>query len=71
MVRNIEVCNRLANNIEMIRNDDEFFLLEKSSVADALYGLLMAKNELEDERLETAIEIVLSYLFYIELFKEL
>lgn len=55
----------------MIRNDDEFFLLEKSSVADALYGLLMAKNELEDERLETAIEIVLSYLFYIDLFREL
>lgn len=74
MVRNITVSDRLARNIEMIRNDNEFFLMEKANIADALYGILSAKSELDDdaisENLETALEIVLSYLFYIDLFKE-
>lgn len=74
MVKNIEVCDRLARNIEMMRKDEEFFLLEKSSIADAFYGILSAKSELEDgqtsQMLDTAIDIVLSYMFYIDLFRE-
>lgn len=74
MVRNITVSDRLARNIEMMRNDNEFLLMEKANVADALYGILSAKSELEDdaisENLETALEIVLSYMFYLELFKD-
>lgn len=74
MVRNITVSDRLARNIEMMRNDNEFLMMEKANVADALYGILSAKSELEDnairENLETALEVVLSYLFYIDLFKE-
>lgn len=74
MVRNIKVCETLANNIELMRTDEEFFLIEKSSIADALYGIVTARMELDDEpvceKLETAINIVLSYLFYIDLFKE-
>ena len=74
MVRNITVSDRLARNIEMMRNDNEFLMMEKANVADALYGILSAKSELEDDsikgNLETALEVVLSYLFYIDLFKE-
>lgn len=74
MVRNITVSDRLARNIEMMRNDNEFLMMEKANVADALYGILSAKSELEDnaikENLETALEVVLSYLFYIDLFNE-
>lgn len=74
MVKNIKVCERLAMNIELVRNDNEFLLFEKSSAADALQGILTAKTEIEDdstiEKLESAIEIILSYLFYIDLFKE-
>lgn len=74
MVKNIKVCERLAMNIELVRNDNEFLLVEKSSAADALQGILTAKTEIEDdstiEKLESAIEIILSYLFYIDLFKE-
>lgn len=74
MVKNIKVCERLAMNIELVRNDNEFLLVEKSSATDALQGILMAKSELDDdstiEKLESAIEIILSYLFYIDLFKE-
>lgn len=74
MLRNITVSDRLARNIEMMRNDNEFLIMEKANVADALYGILSAKSELEDnaikENLETALEVVLSYLFYIDLFNE-
>lgn len=73
MVKNITVSDRLARNIEMIRNDKEFLLMEKANVADALYGILSAKSELDDnaikENLETALEVVLSYLFYIDLIR--
>lgn len=71
-MKKIEVCDILATNIEMMRRDEQFHLMEKASTADALHGLIMAKNEMDDEErnrhLETAIEIVLSYMFYIDLF---
>lgn len=70
----IKVCPALATNINMIRSDSEFVSLEKSEIADAIYGIMTAKENTQDkrtlERLESAMNIVTSYLFIIDLIKD-
>lgn len=75
MVKNIEVSPLLAHNIRMTREDIDFRNSEKASVADALYGIAMAKAELENnkqalKKLDIATEVIMSYLFHIDLFTE-
>lgn len=75
MVKNIEVSPLLAHNIRMTREDIDFRNSEKASVADALHGIAMAKAELEEnkqalEKLDIATEVIMSYLFHIDLFAE-
>lgn len=70
----ITVSPALATNINMIRNDSEFVSIEKAEIADAIYGIMTAKEHSQDkrtlERLESAMNIVTSYLFFIDLIKE-
>lgn len=63
----------LQHNIKLTREDAEFRNCEKAMVADALYGIKFAKEELEDnteiiEKLDVAIDVVMSYLFHIDMF---
>ena len=70
----IKVSPTLATNINLARNDSEFLKIEKAEVADAIFGVMTAKENAEDqrtiERLESAMNVITSYLFYIDLFTE-
>ena len=71
----IKISPTLARNIRMTRQEDNFRNSEKAMVADALYGIAIAKEELEGnkkllEKLDTTSEVIMSYLFHIDLFTE-
>lgn len=74
-MKTINVSDTLAHNINLIRKETEFVFVEKSNIADALYGISSAKAELDHdgyilEKLDTAKEIIMSYLFYLDLFAQ-
>lgn len=70
----ISVSHELASNIMLARNDNEFITIEKAEVADAIFGIKTAQSITDDkrtkERLESAMNVLMSYMFYIDLFKE-
>lgn len=72
--RNIEVSPTLATNIMLARTDSEFVNIEKAEVADAIFGIMTVKEEVENkrtlERLDSAMNVITSYLFILDLFKE-
>ena len=71
----IKISPTLARNIRMTRQEDNFRNSEKAMVADALYGIAIAKSELEGnknliDKLDIATEVIMSYMFHIEIFTE-
>lgn len=71
--RNIEVSPTLATNIMLARNDSEFVNIEKAEIADAIYGIMSVKEDTDNrtkERLDSAMNVITSYLFILDLFKE-
>ena len=71
----IKISPTLARNIRMTRQEDNFRNSEKAMVADALYGKAIAKEELDGnkkvlDKLDIASEVIMSYLFHIDLFTE-
>lgn len=71
--RNIEVSPTLATNIMLARTDSEFVNIEKAEVADAIYGIMSVKEDTDErtrERLDSAMNVITSYLFILDLFKE-
>lgn len=64
----------LEHNIILVRNDAEYLAVEKMSIADALYGLSVAKGNTDDERLkrllDVANEVIMSYMYCLRLFAE-
>lgn len=71
--RNIEVSPTLATNIMLARNDSEFVNIEKAEIADAIYGIMSVKEDADKrtrERLDSAMNVITSYLFILDLFKE-
>ena len=69
---NMNVSDLLAHNIRLMREEDGFMESEKASIADALYGISMARANLEDEtdildKLDTANEVIMSYLFHLDI----
>ena len=71
--RNIEVSPTLATNIMLARNDSEFVNIEKAEITDAIYGIMSVKEDTDKrtrERLDSAMNVITSYLFILDLFKE-
>lgn len=68
----IHISKLLERNIRMAREDSEFLACKKLSVADALYGLSVAKEQVDDEELkkliDTANDVIMSYMFHLQLF---
>ena len=74
-MENLKISSILAHNIRLLRNEEGFIESEKASIADAFYGILMAKANLEKEteiieKLEVASEVLMSYLFYLDIMKK-
>lgn len=68
------VSDLLAHNIRMAREDEEFFLEEKSAIADAMYAIQIAKENFDHDKamldkLDEAMNVVMSYLHHLEIFK--
>lgn len=73
--KEITVSKRLANNIEMLKNDDHYLDNEKANVADALYGISLAEYYSENnanalEKLKVAKDTLFSYMFYLDIMIE-
>ena len=71
-MKTINVSDTLARNIELAREDADFINIEKASIADAMYGLSMAKANVDNdkyivEKLVTAETIIMEYLFYLDI----
>lgn len=74
-MKTINVSDTLAHNIDHARKDTEFVCAEKACIADALYAISSAKAELDHDgyilkKLDIAKEIIMSYLFYLDLFAQ-
>lgn len=75
MVKNVEISPLLAHNIRMMREEEGFRNCEKAAAADALHGIAIAKAWMEEnkqalEKLDIAKEVIMSYLFHIDIFME-
>lgn len=74
-MKTMNVSDTLAMNINLAREDDEFLNVEKASIADALYGISVAKANFDDnryilEKLDAAENIITGYLFHLDIFAE-
>lgn len=70
----LKISSVLANNIKMIREDEHFLDVEKASIADALYGISIAKADFDKDdytldKLNAAENAITSYLFYLDIMK--
>ena len=73
-MKTMNISDTLANNISMAKLDEEYYLTEKSTIADAMYAIQMAKANFDNDKamldkLDDAMNVVMSYLYHLELFK--
>lgn len=74
-MKTMNVSDTLAMNINLAREDDEYINIEKAAIADALYGISIAKANFDDngyvlEKLNAAENIITGYLFHLDIFVE-
>ena len=73
--KEITVSKRLANNIEMLKNDQQFIDSEKAEVAEALYGISLVEHYLEGQedvidKLKIVKKVIFDYMFYLDIMTE-
>lgn len=73
--KEIMVSERLAKNIEMLKNDQQFIDSERAEVAEALYGISLAEHYSEGQedvidKLKIAKKVIFDYMFHLDIMTE-